>query len=201
MNARHCVLVLGMHRSGTSMVSGLLMRAGLQAPRTALPPTEWNVEGYGESAILHTFHECLLQRAGTRWDAYTRVAPEWLASEAATEMGVECRDLLSREFDLARPFVLKDPRVCRLVPFWRIVFEAKELNLRLYWSFATRSGRRIAGRQGRPPPRSIAARMAPTPARCGVSLAEHDSHDCPVRPGAGELACDNRTTGTGARLP
>lgn len=119
--------MLGVHRSGTSMVSGILTRAGFQSPHTPLPPSDWNPEGYGESAVFTHLHDRLLQAAGTRWDAYTRVDPEWFATDAAGAFEAECRDLLQQEFDLAQPFVMKDPRMCRLLPFWLRVLSRQGL--------------------------------------------------------------------------
>jgi hypothetical protein len=118
MTPRRAVLVLGMHRSGTSAVAGLLAHCGLQAPRTLIPANRFNANGYFESAVFRDFHDRLLQTAGTRWDAYTRIDPGWLASGAAVRFKDECGTLLAQEFGSDPQFVLKDPRICRLLPFW-----------------------------------------------------------------------------------
>jgi hypothetical protein len=117
-----------MHRSGTSAVTGLLVHCGLQPPKTLLPPDERNAEGYWESAVLNEFHDRLLRLAGTRWDGYTRIEPEWLVSKAAEASGEECRALLREEFGSERSFVLKDPRICRLLPFWLHVLDAEGIS-------------------------------------------------------------------------
>ena len=49
------VLVLGMHRSGTSSVAGALIRLGGAAPLNLMPPTEDNPKGYWESTLLNDF--------------------------------------------------------------------------------------------------------------------------------------------------
>src|SRR5687767_9028583 len=115
---RRAVLVLGMHRSGTSAVAGLLAHCGLQPPRTLLPADRFNARGYWESAVFMDFHDRLLLAAGTRWDAYTRIDPVWLASETAARFKDECRTLLAHEFGSAPQFVLKDNRICRLLQLW-----------------------------------------------------------------------------------
>ena len=81
--SRVAALVLGAHRSGTSVTAGILAHLGFALPRTLMPADSWNAEGYFESSRLHLFHDRLLHAAGTSWDSYTRVSPEWLASDAA----------------------------------------------------------------------------------------------------------------------
>ena len=127
MTPRRAVLVLGMHRSGTSAVAGLLAHCGLQAPRTPLPANRFNANGYWESAVFMDFHDRLLLAAGTRWDAYTRIDPVWFASETAAPFKDECRTLLAHEFGSAPQFVLKDPRMCRLLPFWMDVLDTESV--------------------------------------------------------------------------
>jgi hypothetical protein len=112
------VLVLGAHRSGTSVTTGLLARLGFALPRTLIPADSWNAEGYFESSRLGMFHDRLLRAAGTSWDSYTRVNPEWLASDEARTLREECRELLRSEFGDVTRCVVKDPRICRFVPFW-----------------------------------------------------------------------------------
>jgi hypothetical protein len=56
--------------------------------------------------------------AGTRWDSWTQVQSEWLRSDESARLGEECQSLLYTEFGEAPLFVLKDPRMCRLMPFW-----------------------------------------------------------------------------------
>jgi hypothetical protein len=124
---RVAILVLGTHRGGTSVTAGLLSRAGCAAPRTPMPSNSWNETGYFESAVLSLFNDQLLRALGTTWDAYTRPDREWLNSDTAAAMRVEARELVRSEFGDAQRFVLKDPRICRIVPFWLQVFEAERV--------------------------------------------------------------------------
>ena len=110
--------MLGMHRSGTSLVSGLLAHLGVSGPRTLMRPTGDNLRGYWESELFAGFHDRLLGSAMTSWDGWTPVRPVWWDSEPAAACAAEFRDLLEREFDTAPLFVVKDPRMCRIVPFW-----------------------------------------------------------------------------------
>ncbi len=84
-----------------------------------------NPAGYWESEVLCEFHERLLVAAGTRWDAFTRLASERLRSAMSDGLGEECRRILRAEFGDAPRFVLKDPRMCRIVPFWLRMLEVE----------------------------------------------------------------------------
>jgi len=57
------VLVLGMHRSGTSSVAGALIRLGGGAPLSLIPPLPENPRGFWESSVLTTLND----RDSRRW--------------------------------------------------------------------------------------------------------------------------------------
>src|SRR5262245_35890756 len=115
--ARQALLVLGMHRSGTSALAGMLIRLGAAAPKTLMPSTAHNPRGHSESEPLFAFHERVLDSEGSRWSDWLPLDPIWLNASAET-LSNELSRLLEQEFDAAPLFVVKDPRICRLVPFW-----------------------------------------------------------------------------------
>jgi hypothetical protein len=113
--SRIAILVLGMHRSGTSALTGTLIRLGLQGPATLMVPLEANPLGYWESRPFCDFHDHLLDAGGTTWDQqWTPFQPDRIgAEEVATAQRVaELRTqgeahsaelkFLAREFELAR---------------------------------------------------------------------------------------------------
>ena len=122
---REALLVLGMHRSGTSAVSGLLVRLGADGPKTLMPADASNPSGYWESTEFCEFHERLLRMAGSRWDAYTRLDTDGLPTSISADLREECRRVLGAEFGESPRFVLKDPRMCRFVPFWLHLLESE----------------------------------------------------------------------------
>jgi hypothetical protein len=117
---RRALLVLGMHRSGTSLLAGLLVRLGVEGPRTLMPPDASNPLGYWESERILEFHDRLLRAAGTSWDAWT---PIDTSLSATTPVAEELHRLIAAEFGAPPLFVVKDPRLCRLVPFWSRALE------------------------------------------------------------------------------
>lgn len=49
MSKKMALVVLGMHRSGTSSVAGALAMLGAQPPKTLLAPSDDNPKGFWES--------------------------------------------------------------------------------------------------------------------------------------------------------
>src|ERR1700722_13492144 len=78
---RQAILVLGMHRSGTSAVGGVVNALGAAAPKTLLKPDEGNPRGFFESAHLAVAHNSLLASAGSYWHDWRKLDPLWFRSE------------------------------------------------------------------------------------------------------------------------
>lgn len=127
---RQALVILGMHRSGTSALTGVLERLGAVGPDTKLPPNEFNVKGYGESRVFMQLHDRLLESAGSRWDDWSRFNPAWQKSAIAARFGAEIRDAVTSEYDGEDFFVVKDPRVCRFAGFWLQTVDAMEIDLK-----------------------------------------------------------------------
>ena len=115
---RIAVVVAGMHRSGTSVLTQVLVSLGCDAPKTLMAADEHNASGYWESTRIQELNDALLESAGSSWDDWEPLNPDWLASAAAAEFGERAQALLQDEYGASRLFALKDPRICRLLPFW-----------------------------------------------------------------------------------
>ncbi len=121
---RRAVLVAGVHRSGTSAATRLLNLAGLDLPRTMMPANDANVRGYFESRPIYEAHEALFREAGTTWDDLSPFPPsDWRSQPWAEEWIDRLAALVDSEFEDSPFFVLKDPRICRLLPIWSVVLE------------------------------------------------------------------------------
>ena len=72
LKGKQVFYVLGMHRSGTSFLSELLSKLGLQLPKSIGGAAEDNERGFFEPLDLVTKHNQWFQKHGLRWD---RVLP------------------------------------------------------------------------------------------------------------------------------
>ena len=121
---RHAVVVLGMHRSGTSALARMLSLLGLALPKNPMGPSRGNELGHwGESDPIRWLHQELLQSAGSSWDDVSPFPASWLDTNAADEYRTRLVSVLSDEYPASDPFVVKDPRICRLLPLWTRVLD------------------------------------------------------------------------------
>jgi hypothetical protein len=125
--SRQALVVLGMHRSGTSAVAGALVALGATPPATLMPVTPDNPLGYHESVVIMDFDERVLASAGSSWDDPRPIPPDWYASEAAFAFGAEVPALMRAEFGDAPLPLLKDPRISRFLPLWTEALAAMEV--------------------------------------------------------------------------
>jgi hypothetical protein len=117
------IVVLGMHRSGTSALTRVLNLLGCDLPRTLMGPSKANEAGHWESQAIWQLNDKLLRSAGSFWHDWQAFNPGWLKSPRAVEFRDEALTTLSNEFGASRLFVLKDPRICRLSAFWLPILE------------------------------------------------------------------------------
>lgn len=113
-----------MHRSGTSALTRVFSLLGCSLPQTLLPAAPDNVRGFWESAAICSLNDEILSSAGWRWDDWEPFDSSWYHSPIAAEFHGRAYSILASEFGTSRLFVLKDPRICRLLPFWIEVLTA-----------------------------------------------------------------------------
>jgi len=122
INGPALIMVLGMHRSGTSAVAGVLSKLGCQLPKHVLFANSGNERGYFESAALMQFHDELLDSAGSYWHDWRRFNPDWYSTPVSEAFKRRAKNIFNSEYPDASLAVVKDPRACRFMPFWTSVF-------------------------------------------------------------------------------
>src|SRR4051812_47384663 len=70
---RSAILVLGMHRSGTSALTRVISLLGAELPRRMMPTQDDNAAGFWESLTLVALNNAILSRLQTRWDDWRPV--------------------------------------------------------------------------------------------------------------------------------
>ena len=116
------VVVLGMHRSGTSAVSRVLNLLGADVgPEDDLLTEYDNPAGHWESRTLTACNDRILAAFGRSWDFPPRLRAGWEDSARATRLIPELAEAFASVFDRDRPWVWKDPRTCLTFPLWRRV--------------------------------------------------------------------------------
>jgi len=121
------VIVLGMHRSGTSALGGVLSQLGCDLPAHLMPAHETNPKGFFESMAIYKLNDAILASAGSNWYDWLPFNRTWFQSPPAGEFADRAIEVLLEEFGGSPLFVMKDPRICRLFPFWANVLEVADI--------------------------------------------------------------------------
>ncbi|MGC2785579.1 MAG: hypothetical protein WA397_17445 [Roseiarcus sp.] len=117
------IVVLGMHRSGTSSVAGALIHLGGGAPTHLMDPAPCNERGFWESPLIMALNDEILEAAGSHWADCRPFDHGRLAQPVASELRARAAATLISEFGETERPVVKDPRMCRLLDFWEPVFK------------------------------------------------------------------------------
>ena len=111
------LVVLGMHRSGTSALSRVLNLCGAFLPAKLTPPNrKSNPTGFWESEDVIYLNERTLNQMGAAWNQVEFSLPS--KGEFVDEFVSDACTLLANEYRDEQTILIKDPRVCVLAPLW-----------------------------------------------------------------------------------
>jgi hypothetical protein len=114
------IAVVGMHRSGTSATAGMLVGFGLAGPRPddLVPGDSSNERGHWESHEVQLCNAHLLAARGATTYAPPPITLKWNDIPVYESALKEARHWFAATYS-GRPLVMKDPRICLTLPFWR----------------------------------------------------------------------------------
>ncbi|WP_181174931.1 glycoside hydrolase family 99-like domain-containing protein [Mesorhizobium sp. B2-8-9] len=127
---RTCIMVLGMHRSGTSALTRVISLLGAELPKNLILKDSNNATGYWEPAALNALNDQMLAEAGSRWDDWRVFDAANLGKPRAQFYRAEIARILEEEYGEAPLFVLKEPRISRFVPFYADILKSMKIDVR-----------------------------------------------------------------------
>jgi hypothetical protein len=119
MQGASFVLIVGMHRSGTSCLAGALEACGLWLGEVGRGD-KWNAKGSREHDPARLLNDRILEDGGGSWSA----PPDRIAISPAQRAAMAA---IARELSARAPAGLKDPRVALLLDDWRAAIGAPSL--------------------------------------------------------------------------
>ena len=125
---RHFVFILGMHRSGTSAITGMLVQAGFTAPSDLMPASIANPKGYWESLGILGINEGFLAEMESHWSSSLPLPAGWSESISARKWRTSLINLISEVFGGAQLATIKDPRFCTLISGLEPWLESRLIN-------------------------------------------------------------------------
>jgi len=124
---KNVIIIVGMHRSGTSLLAGCLHLLGVNfRKRPGYSHAVLNSEQF-ENFDITLVHDMLLRDLGCRWDIIGNLPDGWLDSEAAQVAEQKLISLIGRDLADNEVWSVKDPRICRLMPLWQRVLSRMEI--------------------------------------------------------------------------
>jgi hypothetical protein len=116
---KHLVLVVGVGRSGTSLLTGILGQVGFHVPQPEVKADDTNPRGFSEPRWVVDFHKRLLQaRRVTVNDARPQAFEKTNDAAGDDAVYMELRDWLAGQMQHADSVVVKDPRTGWFLPLW-----------------------------------------------------------------------------------
>lgn len=116
---RRMMVVLGMHRSGTSAVAGTLAQLGVDFSERLIAPAQDNPKGFFEHADIWQQDHDILAALGSEWDDPLPLPEGWQDAPEVRAAAAPIDAILRRDFGTSTLAGIKDPRMCRLMPVWR----------------------------------------------------------------------------------
>ena len=116
-----CILVCGTHRSGTSAVTRFINLLGADIARDLIPARPDNIRGFWEFEAVIQIHDALIRAIGSlNGDPMDPISlpTGWENSRAAHCARRRLMKLIEQDFGVSDLFVIKDPRISRLLPLW-----------------------------------------------------------------------------------
>lgn len=117
------LVVLGMHRSGTSLVANAVRKLGVATGEELMGPNEFNQSGYGEDIRVVRMHDALLAALDRSWNTVKGTFPlpaNWTEKLEFNATREQLAGYLRLEFARAggKVWAVKDPRMSMLLPLW-----------------------------------------------------------------------------------
>ncbi len=118
------IIVLGVHRSGTSLVTRLInmMGAYFAAGGASIGFSDENPKGFWERRDVIEANDAILTYSKSSWEELSNFSLPTVDGKKQKKLPPEINDKIKNiilEMDGNRPWVMKDPRMCLTFPYWR----------------------------------------------------------------------------------
>ena len=122
MDDKSVVVILGMHRSGTSVLARCMKVFGFSLGNKLLPAQADNPKGFFEDEEIVNLNKEMLASLGSSWEKISIIHEEEVRSLYGTEFFSCAVQLIEKRLQSFPHFAVKDPRFVLLLPFWKKVF-------------------------------------------------------------------------------
>ncbi|WP_371396599.1 hypothetical protein [Fretibacter rubidus] len=114
---KNVILILGMHRSGTSALTRVMNLLGASLPKTLLGANEGNARGHWESQKIIDAHDAMLTELGSDWRDF-RTLKDAIGTRKRKALIDAMADMIEAEYGASETVAIKEPRICRFTSLY-----------------------------------------------------------------------------------
>ena len=124
--------VVGQHRGGTSATAGAVREMGVYFGSEAnlMKANPDNPKGYTEHLGVVEAHDALLTGLGLSWDSNAPLPGDWIKGLPFRKARAKLVSIVSELAEDHGAIGVKDPRMARFCPLWRVVADDCNVTLR-----------------------------------------------------------------------
>ncbi|MGB3623737.1 hypothetical protein FT643_16680 [Ketobacter sp. MCCC 1A13808] len=123
MKNKRFIFVIGAHRSGTSLLASLIGSMGAVIGSEQLDTNGENLKGFWENRLLVELNDEVLRDSDLSWDMLHLPEGMDFSHDRYQLHRDKAKLILASQFHGAPVALIKDPRLCFLMPFWLKVVE------------------------------------------------------------------------------
>ncbi|MEQ1556819.1 MAG: glycoside hydrolase family 99-like domain-containing protein, partial [Gallionella sp.] len=132
-----------MHRSGTSAIARALKVFDIQMGDDFIPAAEnINPKGFWEDKDINALNIEMMMAINIGWDSLTPTQPSDIETLRKKGYVERAELLINSKFENSSTFGVKDPRMAKLLPFWKEVFDRGQFDQ--YYILALRNPLSVA---------------------------------------------------------
>jgi hypothetical protein len=124
------IVVLGMHRSGTSVLASSLRVMNVDLGSNLMPGIKGvNDKGFWEDMDIYHLNEQMLATLSNAWHYLLPISSSDVVKLNEAGFREQALRVLGEKFTKIDTFGFKDPRLCKLLPFWKQIFSQLDLDV------------------------------------------------------------------------
>ncbi len=124
------ILILGMHRSGTSAVTRVCNVLGAELGLSVIDAGPDNPKGYWENQEIVNLHGKILGELNHPWDSVRPLPENWWKGENLDWARFALKKVIQEHFGGVALWAVKDPRMCLLLPLWLEVLDELHIDIK-----------------------------------------------------------------------
>ncbi|MGN2275043.1 sulfotransferase family protein [Priestia megaterium] len=125
------VCILGMHRSGTSMITRSLNLLGVnlgKGSKLIMKEEKFNPKGHWEHKEITLRQQQILKKFSQSWDLQVPLPENWWKSKVIFSLKKRLKQIIMNDFTEKKLWGWKDPRTSLLLPMWQEIFQELNIN-------------------------------------------------------------------------